>query len=66
MCICAICEELNKLERVLQVSIKGLHGLQYFDNTDGVDDKSESEDAVAITGETDRIYKGAGDTIIVS
>lgn len=48
------------------MSVKGLQGLQYFDNTDGIDNKSESEDAVTINGETDRIYKAAGDTIFVS
>ena len=46
--------------------MKGLKGLKYFDNVDGIDNKSESEEAIGINGETDRIYKGAGDTITVS
>lgn len=46
--------------------MKGLKGLKYFDNVDGIDNKSESEEAIGINGETDRIYKGASDTITVS
>ena len=45
--------------------MKGLKGLKYFDNVDGIDNKLESEEAIGIIGETDRIYKGAGDTITV-
>ena len=49
----------------LQVNVKGLKGLKYFDNVDGIDHKSESEEAIGVNGETDRIYKDAGNTITV-
>jgi hypothetical protein len=45
--------------------VRGLSGLQYYDNTDGVDMKPESGEAVSINGETDRIYRSAGNTIVV-
>jgi len=51
---------------LVQVKVRGLNGLQYFDNTDGVDDKPESGEVVSINGETDRIYRSAENTIVVS
>lgn len=48
-----------------KVHVKGLKGLDYFDNTDGIDGKTESDDLVTINGEVDRIYKSAGDTLHV-
>ena len=50
---------------MLQVKVRGLSGLQYFDNTDGVDDKPETGETVTINGEVDRIYRSADNTIVV-
>lgn len=54
-----------KVSAIEQVKVRGLNGLQYFDNTDGVDDKPESGEVVSINGETDRIYRSAENTIVV-
>lgn len=45
--------------------MEGLKGLQYFDNVDGVDFKTEESDAVRFTGETDRVYRNAPETVTV-
>lgn len=47
------------------MSLRGLKGLEYFDNTDSVEGKVESEEEVRIRGETDRVYKAAPDVITV-
>ena len=51
----------------VQVAVGGLKGLEYFDNvTQSEDYKSELDEAVRISGETDRIYRQAPNTITVS
>ena len=50
----------------LQVAVGGLKGLEYYDNvTQSEDYKKELEEAVRISGETDRIYRQAPNTLTV-
>ena len=48
------------------MTVEGLKGLEYYDNTDGMSEKSEASGAVQIGEEVDRIYKAAPDEIRVN
>ena len=50
----------------VQVTVEGLKGLRYSDNANNLQEHTESQQAVSISGETDRIYQKAPDTIVVS
>lgn len=44
---------------IRQTQTTGLKGLTYVDKVDGLKLKTESEEAVPVNGETDRVYRGA-------
>jgi glucose-6-phosphate 1-epimerase len=56
-------QALHSYYRVSDISkatISGLSGVEYYDNADGRKKKDGSPGDVAIGGETDRLYSGAG------
>lgn len=50
---------------VRRATVEGLRGVAYVDKVEDRTRKVEEADAVAITGETDRVYEGAPDRLVV-
>jgi glucose-6-phosphate 1-epimerase len=48
------------------VSVAGLGGAEYYDKTDGMKRKRQSDDAVTITGKTNRLYVDTSATVTLA